>query len=121
MAKLPPFPAADGVKRSNFLPVPLTLQPPSGLGVTNALVEFGYQEFGGNCTSRNEPCDADAPVVEAVPFHFAGENPQGTPCASTCTIAIPAVSQRIVYYRVIYRDSSRRVRAVTPTQVQATP
>ncbi len=121
MAKLPPFPAPDGVNRSTFVSLPLKLTPPSGLGVTNALVQFGYQEYNGNCTTRNEACFAGSPTGNNVPFQFAGENPAGAPCASECTIDIPAVSQRIVYYKVIYRDASNTVRAVTPGQAIAAP
>jgi len=121
MAKLPPWPAPDGVDRSTFVPLPLQLTPPSGLGVTNAIVEFGYQEFNGTCTTRKEACVANAAAVGAVPFQFAGENPPGAPCSSACTIAIPAVSQRILYYTVKYRDASNKVLAVTPAQALATP
>jgi hypothetical protein len=121
MAKLPPFPTPDGVNRSSFVALPLNLQPPSGLGVNNALVQFGYQEYSGNCTTRNEACLVSAPTIGPVPFQFAGENPQGAPCSSGCTIEIPAVSQRVVYYKVIYRDASNNVRAVTSAQVIAVP
>jgi len=121
MAKLPPFPAAGGVNRSAFLPLPVTLSPPAGLGVTNAVVEFGYREFSGNCTTRNEPCIASTASVGTVPFQFAGENPAGAPCASTCTIAVPAVSQRILYYKAKYRNATNSVVAEAPLQVVATP
>lgn len=121
MAKLPPWPAPDGVNRSAFVPLSLQVSPPAGLAVTNVIAEFGYQEFNGNCTTRNEVCIASAPAIGTVPFHFAGENPSGMPCSSTCTIAIPAVSQRILYYTVKYRDDSNKVLAVTPLQALATP
>jgi len=120
MAKLPPFPAPDGVTRSAFLPLPVKLDPPAGLGVTNAVVEFGYREFNGNCTTRNERCLANAASVGPVPFQFAGEKPAGAPCASSCTIAIPAVSQRILYYRAKFRNASDAVVAETPVQAVAT-
>ena len=121
MAKLPPFPAADGVNRSAFVSLPLNLTPPSGMGISNAIVEFGYREFGGNCTTRNEACIASGPSIGAVPFQFAGENPAGAPCSTACTIVIPAVSQRVLYYQVVYRDAANNVRAQTPVQVLATP
>jgi hypothetical protein len=121
MAKLPPFPATDSLNRSAFLPLPVKLSPPAGLGVTNAIVEFGYREFNGTCTTRNEPCIANAVSVGAVPFQFAGENPAGAPCASTCTITIPAVSQRMLYYKAKYRNAANGVVTDTPVQVVATP
>lgn len=121
MAKLPSFPASDGVNRSTFVPLSLQLSAPAGLGVTNAIVEFGYSEFGGNCTTRNEACIATAGTIGAVPFQFASENPDGASCATTCVVAIPGVSQRILYYKVKYRDASNHVVAATPVQVMATP
>jgi len=84
-------------------------------------VEFGYREFNGNCTTRNEPCIANGPSVGTVPFQFAGEYPSGAPCTSTCTIAIPAVSQRILYYKAKYRNAANSVVSETPLQVVATP
>ncbi len=121
MAKVPPFPAGDSVTRSAFVPVPLTLKPPAGLKASNAIVEFGYQEFNGNCTTRQETCIASASTPGAVPFQFAGENPAGAPCATQCTITIPAASQRVLYYRVKYRDSSNNIVSLTPRQVFVIP
>ena len=121
MAKLPPWPAPDSVNRSAFLPLPLQLSPPTGLAVTNAIVEFGYQEFNGNCTTRKEACIADTATIGAVPFQFAGEHPPGGPCSSKCAITIPAVSQRILYYTVKFRDASNKVLATTPVQALAMP
>src|SRR6185369_8246402 len=47
IAKMPSFPSSiDSQNRSPFLPVKLTLSPPSGLGITNAIGLFGYAENG---------------------------------------------------------------------------
>jgi hypothetical protein len=121
LVKLPPFPESDGLDRSTFLSMPLKLKPPPGLGVTNAIVEFGYQEFAGYCTTRHETCIADEPAVGPMPFYFSEENPPGAPCSTGCTIAIPAVSQRVLYYQVKYRDASNHVVAATPLELTATP
>lgn len=121
MAKLPPFPAADGVNRSTFVSLPLQLTAPAGMGVTNAVVQFGYEEFNGNCTTRNDACIANAANIGAIPFQFASESPGGAPCATLCTIEIPAVSQRVVYYQVMYRDNANKVIATTPMQAVTTP
>jgi hypothetical protein len=89
--------------------------------VTNAIVEFGYQEFNGNCTTRKEACIASTPAIGTVPFYFAGENPPGAACASTCSIVIPAVSRRVLYYTVKYRDAANKIVATAPVEVLATP
>ena len=39
-------------------------------------------------------------------FHYASEAFLGQPCATGCTIQIPAISQRVLYYQVEY-DSGR--------------
>jgi len=97
------------------------LQPPAGVGADNAVVEFGYTEYSGNCTSRHDACLANSALVGAPPFRFASENPSGTPCSSKCTIAIPAISQRVLYYQAIYRDKSNRTLASGPYQAVAVP
>jgi len=115
MAKMLPYPAPDSVARGNFVPVLIAVQPPAGFAVNNAVVEFGYQEYGApqliNCTTRNDACFANASTVPAgdAPYYFASENPGGISCAYGCTIAIPAISQRVLFYRVQYRNASNAV------------
>jgi hypothetical protein len=113
---LPPYPASDGVARDTFLPVPVTVSPLSGiegllgsLAVT-AVVEFGYAENGppGSfyCTSRQEACVATTGAMYPTsPFYFeASESYSGALCFLGCTITIPALSQRVVYYDIKYLD-----------------
>ena len=127
MAKNLPYPPADSVARGTFVPWSVTISPPAGLAVNNAIVEFGYQEYGApqliNCTTRNDACIATAGTVTAgnQPFYFASENPAGAPCASGCTIAIPAISQRILYYQVKYRAANNTVLAAGPPIAVAVP
>jgi hypothetical protein len=120
MAKSLPYPAAEpgnSVNRGTFVPEPVTVTPPAGMAVNNAIVEFGYQEYGApqalDCTTRREACVAtsSAATVPAgnQPFYFASENPAGVPCGSGCTITIPAISERILYYQVKYRDANNVV------------
>jgi hypothetical protein len=130
--KMLPYPVVDSINRTTFIPMSLHLSPPDGLGVDNAVVQFGYAENGSPdqfyCTSRHEACLAVAGTVPADPFKFPSDSSSGNvtdiagaPCVSGCTIAIPALSQRVVYYQVLYRDSSNRVVAQTPTQAVVTP
>jgi hypothetical protein len=122
-AKMPPYPAPDSVARGTFIPVPVTATPPSGLAVDNAVVVFGYQEYGGNCTTRNDPCFATGSTIPTgnSPFFLASENPPGKPCASGCTITVPALSQRILYYKVEYRAANNTVIAVGPLTAVVVP
>ena len=127
MAKNLPYPPADSVARWTFVPWPVSVSPPAGLDVNNAIVEFGYQEYGApqliNCTTRNDACIATAgtPIAENQPFYFASENPAGASCASGCTITIPAISQRILYYQVKYRAANNTVLAADPPNAIVVP
>ena len=35
-------------------------------------------------------------------FHYAGESYHGQPCQKGCTIQVPAISQRVLYYQIVY-------------------
>jgi hypothetical protein len=132
LGKLPPFPPTDSVVRSTFQPLAVNLTPPTGLAVSNAIVQFGYTENGSPgqfyCTSRQEKCLATAAAVPVVPFQFASEGAggveagvSGVPCTNGCSVAIPAISQRILYYQVKYRDASNNTVATSQIQTVAVP
>jgi hypothetical protein len=120
MTVLPPYPASDGVVRSSFIPIVVQVSPTRNLNVDNVIVEFGYAENGDPgsyyCTSRQEACVvtvSPATCCEAVvstintsvPFYFdATEKYAGVPCGENCVITIPALSERVVYFRIIFRD-----------------
>ena len=113
-AKLPPYPPVDSVTRNTFVPVTVSLRPAAGLQVNNAIVEFGYQEYGNtllNCTTRNDICvsASNVRISGTQPFSFISENPAGLACATGCTLVIPALSQRVLYYRVVYRSLTNSV------------
>jgi hypothetical protein len=120
MAKVPPYPAPDSINRSTFVPIAIAVKPPAGLAVDNAIIEFGYQEYGApqhlNCTTRNDVCTATAAAVPSgnAPFLLASENPHGLSCASGCSITIPAISQRILFYHVKYRSANNTVMETSP-------
>jgi hypothetical protein len=121
MARMPPFPPTDSVARGVFVTVPIAVKPPAGAGVNNAIVQFGYQEYGGNCTTRADACIAKAATIGAVPFFYASEAPAGLPCSAGCTISVPAISQRVLYYNVVYRNAANVVISATPNQVLLVP
>jgi hypothetical protein len=132
VGKVPPFPGPDSVSRGTFIPLVVNVKPPAGLGATNAIVEFGYAENGSPnqfyCTTRKETCVAASATVGSIPFLFASEGAGGTEaglpgqaCANGCSIAIPGLAQRMVYYRVSYRGANGVVLAQSPLQVAAMP
>jgi hypothetical protein len=129
---MPPFPPADSVDRSTFVPIPVKLTPPPGLAVHNVIVQFGYAENGnpGNfyCTSRQEKCITATVSVGPIPFQYASEGTGGVElgitglaCATGCTVAVPALSQRVLYYQVKYRDAANKTLAVGQVEMTAIP
>lgn len=107
-AKLPPFPGGDSIVRNDYTP-PL-IRVPTVAGVDNVIVKFGYDP-AFNCTSRTDICIANAATVPtgATPFPYSSEAPSGLACSGGCTIQIPAIAERVVYYQVVYRDASNVV------------
>jgi hypothetical protein len=106
VAKIPPYPPADTVNRTDFQLIPIGVAPPTTLAVDNAVVEFGYNS-NFFCTSRKDPCVRGN--QGGTVYAFASENPAGMPCTTGCTISIPAISQRVLYYSVIYRDAQNNI------------
>ncbi len=109
---LPPYPGPDGVVRNSFLPASVAIDPPGVWPAKNAIVEFGYAENGDPaklyCTSRQETCvAASASINLTTPFYFEQTDTYaGVPCSGGCTITIPALSQRVVYYRWKYLNAA---------------
>jgi hypothetical protein len=98
-AKLPPTPPTDSINRSNYVNVPVTL---SGVAGDQVRIRFGYAENGPPaslfCMTRQEACATDA--SGANPFVYLSETQHFTACGSGCTVNIPAVPGRVVYYVV---------------------
>jgi hypothetical protein len=121
---LPPFPTSDSISRNTFVPVHMDALPTRG---SNVVVEFGYAENGSAgsffCTSRQEACVAASSTVnQALPFYYAqSETYRGVRCGSECTVEIPALSQRVLYYRWKHLDAFGAVVAVSDTRAIVTP
>jgi uncharacterized protein (TIGR03437 family) len=111
LAKLPPF-TKDSVRRDVFVRAPITITPPSGLGIVGAEIDFGYAESGAvnayHCTSRNEVCAAVTSTVDDTnPFNYVqSDSYSKAPCSSSCTITLPVLPQHVAYYQVKFYDAS---------------
>jgi len=106
--KLPPWPAfADNTNRTTFVPVPIRFPANPG---DNIRIAFGYGENGGPanlyCTTRQEPCWTAAAPTAANPFVFASEAQQKVACNSGCTVSIPAIPGRILFYQVEHTNGA---------------
>jgi hypothetical protein len=87
----------------------------------NVVVEFGYgPEF--RCNSSRGVCLTASPTVdETAPFAFESESPAGVPCASACTVTIPQLPLRVLYYRAKYRAAGGASIATGGTQIAVSP
>ncbi len=116
LGKIPPPAPKDSYNRTDFIPLSITL--PSFTGATQAFVRFGYAENGPTtslfCTSRKESCvvgapTASTPVDHTHPFFFedteaSSWNP--ATCTSGCTITVPGIPQRMLYYQFVYKNNT---------------
>jgi hypothetical protein len=100
LAKTGTFPSADSVARNGFISTNITI--PTYSGAQTAVVQFGYTP-SFYCTSRNEACLKGTETGNN--YAFASEGSTGVSCASGCTISVPAIPQRVLYYRAEYRDA----------------
>jgi hypothetical protein len=123
--RLNPFPEADGVDRTTFIPVPVTFQASSDQ--TYVRVRFGYAENGPSllcCTPYQAECTTEIPRKSPQdPYSFINEKVTRQTCAagSTCTLTIPALSNRMLYYEVDHLDSRGAILSSDPMQVVAVP
>jgi hypothetical protein len=105
---LPPWPYDQDVttNRSTFVPTAVSLGRSSELD--QARVRFGYAENGSPanfyCTARQENCSTT--TNSSMPFAFESEGPVWQVCSSGCTIQIPALPGRVLYYAVDRKSSS---------------
>jgi hypothetical protein len=126
--QLPPYPnpALDGVNRGTFIPISVGPFTPPG-GTNNTVVDFGYQEYAQSgvpyCTTRLDTCEAAGTSIPSgyQPFKFASETPIGPVCSSGCTLVIPGISQRMLYYRLRYQNSGGGTNSVGPWVIIAVP
>lgn len=85
----------------------VTTVPP---GTSTALIQFGYD--GGFVCSRNRgnTCYAESATLnETTPFMWDHETLTGVSCGSGCTITIPAIANRVLYWRWVFRNAGGTV------------
>jgi hypothetical protein len=124
--KIPPWPDQPAKRRLRFYGeidrtafIPYRVLVP-GLDGDSVRVAFGYGENGDPnkfyCTTRLERCWTSTNAVPQNPFVFNGE-PQGrTDCNASCTVTIPAIPGRVVYYSVEHANG-----VMDPVQAVAIP
>ena len=117
------YPGTDTARQEVFItptpPIAGAATLPSGyktLAVTvpatpYARVKFGY-DASFHCTT-----DADSCVTGGTPWSYLREAPASTSCVSGCTINVPAIPGKVLYYLIEQTNSSGALRTALPTQV----
>ncbi|HEY4089728.1 MAG TPA: hypothetical protein VGM43_27565 [Bryobacteraceae bacterium] len=111
IAKLPPWPNPQDVtvNRTNF--IQQSVQIGAGQNLTSARVRFGYTENGNVsdffCTARQETCVTAGSASSAnTPYWFISENQGWQSCSSGCTVSVPAIPGRVLFYAVDRQDGA---------------
>lgn len=111
IAKLPPWPNPQDVtvNRTNF--INQSVQIGAGQNLTSARVRFGYTENGNVtdffCTARQESCvTAGTASTPTSPYWFIGENQGWQQCTNGCTVSVPAIPGRVLFYAVDRQDGA---------------
>jgi hypothetical protein len=124
LIKVPPI-AMDLENRTGYVPVTVTIPPAANNSY--AAVAFGYAENGHPanfyCMARQEACIAQGTAISSFnPFYFSSTEAgsiTGTPCVKGCTITIPAIAGRVLYYLPITSKSQTFVLPSTLTNMNA--
>lgn len=102
----PAFPGRDSRSQATFAAIQVEI-PTVPAGTATAIVEFGYNGNFQCSRNRDESCIADKALLdEAMPYKFSHETIAGVPCTSSCSVTIPALHSRVLYYRTKYRDGT---------------
>ena len=113
------------MNRTTFVPISVNVQ---GVPLaSNIRARFGYAENGGDllrCTAYGQDCSTEIPSgFPGDPFSFSNEAATRQACVNgaTCTITIPSLANRILYYVVDRLDSSGSVVQTSPMEAVAVP
>jgi hypothetical protein len=97
VARVPPWPGYDSVRRDSYQQVPIRL----GGGDTRAEIRFGYEENGGianfYCMPRQEACVSRS---DGTLFNFiSADGHSNVTCVTGCTITIPAIAGSLLWWQ----------------------
>jgi hypothetical protein len=107
--------------------VPVTVTYQGVPFASNIRARFGYLENGGDqlrCTAYAQDCSTEIPSGASTdPYSFTNESVTRESCANgtICTITIPSLPNRLLYYVVDRLDGSGAVVTTSAMQVVAVP
>lgn len=105
--QMPLWPNAQdaSTNRSQFVTVPIQIS--AAPGISSARVRFGYAENGATnsyyCTPRADTCIANNSTS---PYAFNSETPSWASCTSGCTINVPAIPGRVLYFTIDLQNAA---------------
>jgi len=105
----------DSVNRTGYVGIPIALGGTNGDSVR---VEFWYQEWNG-VNGRAEHAFTTSNPTTASPFLWASETQAYAACSAGCTLNIPAIPGRLLYYSVHRKNGSAET--IEAVQVVAVP
>ena len=123
MAPMTPLDSKNN-DRTAFVPIQVTV---SGVATaTNVRARFGYLENNSDLLHCMPYAQCSTELPSAAPtdlYSFTSESVTRQACANgaTCTVTIPALPNRILYYVIDRLDGSGNVVASTPVQAVAVP
>ena len=94
---------------------------------SNIRARFGYLENGGDllrCTAYAQDCSTEIPSgAPGDPFSFTNESLTRQTCTNgaACTITIPSLPNRVLYYVIDRLDASGNVLTTSAMQTVAVP
>jgi len=103
-------PVFDTIRRDTFVPVTVS-EPTPPVGTTDAYVRFGYDSNFYCSANRNEACIASTGTVNpGNPYFYIGvDGPQQTTCGSGCSVAIAAISSRVLFYQWVFLNQGTQI------------
>jgi len=118
---VPPIPLLDTIDRSEFQAHTLSIKDVPA-GTDNVIVRFGYDTSMICSPNRAELCVAtEAAINRTTPYSYPSEGTGGVEsgltglsCASTCSVSLPLIPDRMAFYQVVYRNSGGSVLRADP-------
>ena len=89
-------------------------------GRDSVAVEFGYNP-AFECTSRRESCVVGASSAEEPFYYSSTEKWTPAPCKEGCTLRVPSIPQRVLYYRLKYFDADGKPAGESAATAVAVP
>lgn len=103
-------PTFDNIRRDTFVPVTVSVKAAElPAGTTGVFIQFGYDSNFYCSANRNEACVAASVALNpASPYFYPTvDGAQSVSCGSGCSIPIPGISGRFLFWRLNFAGSGK--------------